>query len=271
MFDFRYHVASLAAVFLALVVGIVIGVGLSGQGIVQEVERENLNEEIEQLRAALEAEETRSGSLLAAEEFVAASYGAVMENRLLDKQIVVVVVGRANDLRDDIATAIRDADGLIVRMRVLKLPVEEDSLLAAVDVGDLGELGRLLGQELLAGGETPLWDTLASQLVIERVPDADTPASGVVVVRTADPQQGGTADLLNGLYDGLSGALPAVWVDNGRPEEKHRRHPDSFAVVHGIDTALGRVTLAVLLETGAQGEYGPGTDDPVPPIPPVSG
>ena len=33
MFDLRYHVASLAAVFIALIIGILVGVGLSGSGV----------------------------------------------------------------------------------------------------------------------------------------------------------------------------------------------------------------------------------------------
>jgi hypothetical protein len=39
VFDLRYHVASLAAVFLALVFGILVGVGISGRGIVDDAER----------------------------------------------------------------------------------------------------------------------------------------------------------------------------------------------------------------------------------------
>jgi hypothetical protein len=39
LFDFRYHVASLAAVFLALVLGILVGVGISGRGLVDNSER----------------------------------------------------------------------------------------------------------------------------------------------------------------------------------------------------------------------------------------
>ena len=38
MFDLRYHVASLAAVFLALVIGILLGVGISGRGLVDKSE-----------------------------------------------------------------------------------------------------------------------------------------------------------------------------------------------------------------------------------------
>ena len=50
MFDLRYHVASLAAVFVALVLGIFVGVGLSGRGFVSDAERENLQSRIEELR-----------------------------------------------------------------------------------------------------------------------------------------------------------------------------------------------------------------------------
>ena len=267
MFDFRYHVASLAAVFLALIVGIVIGVGLSGQGILEEGERNVLNDEIARWKARAENAESRSEQERAATQFVDSAYDAVMENRLSDKRIAVVFVGPANELRGAISSAVSDADGTIVRLRALKLPVDEDALLAAIDgVSDIRELGRTLAAELLAGDATPLWDAVADQLVIERIPDADAPADGVVVVRTADPQQGATARLLNGLYGGLTGSVPAVWVD---ADETDGPRPEGFAVLRDVTTALGRVSLAVLLETGAQGDYGPGAPSVVPPIAPV--
>jgi hypothetical protein len=267
MFDFRYHIASLVAVFLALVVGIVIGVGLSGQGILEEGERNVLNDEIARWKARAESAQSRSEQELAATQFVDAAYDVVMENRLAGKRIAVVFVGQANELRSAISGALSDADGTIVRLRALKLPLDENALLAAVEeASDVRELGRMLGTELLAGEDTPLWDAVADQLVIERIPDADAPADGVVVVRTTDPQQGPTARFLNGLYGGLTGSVPAVWVDNGVMDA---RRPEGFSVLRDVTTALGRVTLAVLLETGARGEYGPGAASVVPPIPTV--
>ena len=50
MFDLRYHVASLTAVFLALVIGILVGIGISGRGFVDESERRRLNGEIAELQ-----------------------------------------------------------------------------------------------------------------------------------------------------------------------------------------------------------------------------
>ena len=38
MFDLRYHVASLVAVFVAMIVGILVGVGLSGSGVTKKAD-----------------------------------------------------------------------------------------------------------------------------------------------------------------------------------------------------------------------------------------
>ena len=59
MFDLRYHVASLAAVFLALIIGIVVGVGISSGGFVKKGERKLLTDQIADLRNRLSAANAR--------------------------------------------------------------------------------------------------------------------------------------------------------------------------------------------------------------------
>jgi len=59
VFDLRYHVASLTAVFVALVVGILVGVGLSGKGFVNDAERSNLNNQIADLAIARQYEQLK--------------------------------------------------------------------------------------------------------------------------------------------------------------------------------------------------------------------
>ena len=51
MFDLRYHVASLTAVFIALIIGILVGVGISSGGFVKKSERRILNDQIEKVQA----------------------------------------------------------------------------------------------------------------------------------------------------------------------------------------------------------------------------
>ena len=52
MLDLRYHVASLSAVFIALIVGILVGVGISGRGFVDKSERRNFESRIAALQSA---------------------------------------------------------------------------------------------------------------------------------------------------------------------------------------------------------------------------
>ena len=66
MFDLRYHVASLAAVFLMLVVGILIGVGISGRGFVDDAERDRFNDRIAGLQERGGRRERDRGRLRAA-------------------------------------------------------------------------------------------------------------------------------------------------------------------------------------------------------------
>ena len=53
MFDLRYHVASLAAVFVALVIGILVGVAMSGK--VDDAEKQALKSDVNSLEAQLNA------------------------------------------------------------------------------------------------------------------------------------------------------------------------------------------------------------------------
>ena len=99
MLDLRYHVASLSAVFLALVVGILVGVGISGRGFVDKSERRNFENQIAALQARAD-QLTAEKELLAqqghaAESFVQDTYPVLMRNRLAGKRIAVIVIERS--------------------------------------------------------------------------------------------------------------------------------------------------------------------------------
>src|SRR5205085_11856533 len=77
-----------------------------------------------------------------------------------------------------------------------------------------GALGEALARELASGGKTPLWDALGKIIVQEREGSATPPADAVVVVRSAEPQQGLTKTLLAGVYGGLArSGVPAVGTE----------------------------------------------------------
>src|SRR5918995_7274213 len=97
MFDLRYHVVSLAAVFLALVIGVLLGVGISETGRVDDVERESYEARIadleRRLEVAAEQDLATEGQRKAADTLLDEAYPVFMEDRLAGKRVVTVFVG----------------------------------------------------------------------------------------------------------------------------------------------------------------------------------
>ncbi|MBA3365186.1 MAG: copper transporter [Actinobacteria bacterium] len=285
MFDLRYHVASLAAVFLALMIGILVGVGISDPGLADSTRLVKLQDEVDRLNERLEVASTRNQQQKAAEAFVEAAYGAVMQDRLVGKRIAIVFVGSVDAaVSSAVSEAVEDAGGTIVRLRALAVPLGTQALDAAAEARPgladymneraLADLGRDLGHELVAGGNTPLWDSLSSALVEERLGSGKRPADGVVVMRSAPPQRDPTGRFLLGFYSGLAGSVPVVGVEAmaQRPSSAGLYRRVAFSSVDAVDTPVGRVSLAVLLAGGQRGSYGvkDASDGAVPAIEPVA-
>jgi hypothetical protein len=290
VFDLRYHVASLVAVFLMLIVGILVGVGISGRGFVDDAERDRFNERIanlqDQVDAAAASAEDLERRQRAAQAFVESAYPVLADRRLDKKRIAVLVVGSVGPTLEFVERALSESDaGAPLRMRAITVPLRfdaiESTLLARAEFGgyagedNLGNLGRDLGRELAGGGLTPLWDALSGNLVEERSGDSREPADGVVVIREAEPQQGPTSRFLAGLYAGVgSTGAPAVGVEPTRVEqsaipvfERYR-----LSTVDGVDTEVGRLALELLLGGALPGDYGvrdTAKDGILPPIEPL--
>jgi hypothetical protein len=283
MFDFRYHVTSLAAVFIALVIGILVGVAISGRSLIRDSERAVLQNDISRLEDRLADAERQVEQQNALEEYERVTYQAVMEGRLADRRVGIVYVGSAEgEVAARIQETIDLADG-VHGMRALQVPIATGDLLRrAADVPEapntVEDLGRSLARELVDGGETPLWDAVGPALVEERE-GGNLPLDAVVVTRTAEPQRGQTARFLAGFYAGLAAAgVPVVGVETTSAEttavETYRSH--GFSTVDNVDTIPGRVALAVLLTGQSPGSYGTNEENtpvlpPVEPVVPATG
>ncbi len=290
MFDFRYHVASLTAVFLALVIGILVGVGLSGRGFVDDAERTNLNNQIRDLREEraaadelLDAAERRARAM---QDLAGSSYPLLAAGRLDGAQIALLYGGEVDRAVDfAVRQAVHDAGGWVVRSRALRLPLPSEDLARLVAAepalapyaqeGGLERLGRDLAREMVAGGSTPLWNAATSALVVERAGPGASPVDAVVVVRTEPPQSGPTKDFLAGVYAGLarSGA-PAVGVEATgiEPSAVPVFQQHGLSTVDGVETPAGHLALILLLAGGQPGSYGVAStagDGVLPPFPPA--
>jgi hypothetical protein len=297
VFDLRYHVASLAAVFLALAVGILLGVAISGK--VGDAEESFRSAEVARLSDRLREEQERAVGARqrgeAAEELVEGVYPELMEDRLAERRFALVFLGPVSGrARSAVERTLSDAgSGDPVRMVALDVPLNieelDEALLAdeelaayAEEGDDFSGLGEDLGEELVAGGETPLWSALSALLVEERAGTSALEVDGAVVVRswlappTEDVEEAdrvrATASLLDGLMRGIEGTgFPVVGVEAATSDastiDDYRRL--GISSVDNVDTVAGRLALALLLAGGQPGHYGikdSASDGVVPPI-----
>ena len=288
MVDLRYHVASLAAVFIALVIGILVGVGLSSRGSVSNPEKASLHRIINDQKDKIGVLNRQVSSLRQQQDadrgYIDATAPVVMADRLVGERIGLVFIGPiSGPLRRKISDALDEAKASPASpIRSLKAPIDPqaiDNLLVgkpayARFVGDskLGDLGRVLGRQLASTGETPLWNLLSDQLVNEKLGRLRQ-LDGLVVVRSANPQLGATARFLAGFYNGLANAgFPVVGAEaKDAPFSAIPAFDQAgLSSVDDVDTASGEVALVVLLAGGGEAgaHYGikQGADQILPPL-----
>jgi Copper transport outer membrane protein, MctB len=284
VFDLRYHVASLAAVFLALIIGILVGVGIASQTSVEESERRVLQQRISDLRRDLDGARSQVDLLQRQQEagssYIEETYPVVMNGRLRGVPVALLYVGPARpELEDAVTRTLNDASGPeLVRRRALKLPIDTQALYSAIpsEAGNptLEEIGRRLGREFVAGGETPYWDALAEVIVEDSQGGSGREVEAVALAQTGAIDHPPTARLLAGLYAGLTGRdVPVVGIERTEDEPSlvpvYRRR--GLSSVDSVDAPIGRVALAVLLAGGLEGDYGvkSSADAVVPPMEPL--
>jgi hypothetical protein len=297
MFDFRYHVASLAAVFIALAVGILVGAAISGklgqaEDALTKEKISSLNDQLSLIRTQKQSVERRGQ---AAAQLLESAYPALMDKRLAGRGYAVLFVGPVSgDLRSSVERTLADGDaGSPVRLLAIDTPIDPKSLddrlqssdeLAhfAQSGDDFGDLGQTLGRELVDGNGTPTWSMLSGELVQERSGASTAPVDGIVVVRswtpdeTTEEETQATESLFEGLLSGMAKTgVPVVGVESTSTTDSafdvYSR--EGVSSVDDVDTMFGRLSLALLLAGGQPGHYGlkeSASDGVAPPIEPVA-
>ncbi|MFN8112371.1 MAG: copper transporter [Solirubrobacterales bacterium] len=159
----RYHAASLAAVFIALAVGILIGIGLADDVV------SSASEELEaSLRSDLQAAEEKSDDLQTevdrGDRFSSQIVPEVLAGKLVGRRVALIELGGADDqLVSDARDAIESADGELAAVAQIALPPDEQALIDDLppryaglkrDSDSLTKIGEAVGRELAGGGPT---------------------------------------------------------------------------------------------------------------------
>ncbi len=269
----RYHAASLAAVFIALAIGILIGIGLADDVVStasQELEQ-SLRDERDQAEA--EADDLRA-QLDEEEQFSDDAYPALVDRKLAKRKFAVIELGdvpddEVDDTADEAIDAAEQAGGELASVSSIELPLDVAALIDDVggraeglrnDPGDLERLGRLVGSGLAGGGE--LIDR-SKESLFTRFNGSLEGVSLLILIRNpatdlGDKQQERYDALEAGLIQGArEGAAGVVGVESSStdPTTLDVFSEQDVATVDNVDTPAGKVSLVYALD-GAEGDFG---------------
>lgn len=269
----RYHAASLAAVFIALAIGILIGIGLADDVVSsasQELEsslrdaRDQAQDEAEALRGQLDSEE----------EFGDAAYRALVDDMLAGRRFAVVELGEVPDdgvdaTADDAIDAAEQAGGELGSVSSIGLPPDVGALSGAVggtfrgarrDPKLLERLGRLIGLGLTGGSS--LIDQIKPEL-FTRFNGSLEDVTRLILIRNppdglSSAQQDAYEAFEGGIIAGArAGAVGIVGVERTStdPSTLGAFSDHDVATVDNVETPAGKVSMVYALD-GAEGDFG---------------
>ena len=270
MFDFRYHALSLAAVFIALVVGLLLGVAIGDKELVSSA-REELRDSLRaDVRQAAEERDEAQRRAREQQEFAAAAYPILTGGRLPGARIGLVLLGDDDRAPDIIREALEPTGADLAFVAVVREDVELPALADRArgtryaqierDPSLMDDLGERAGIQMVLGGRlinqvrTPLLKSLSGSFG-----DID----GVIVMRSpGTPADEDAAELVAELRDGIARGLVETGV---RAVGVERRASDPSSIgwfrdrelssVDNIDEVAGRTALVFVL-AGNEGAYG---------------
>ena len=285
MLDFRYHALSLVAVFLALAIGIVLGVTI-GDSLVSDAERSlrgNLRADVE--KAHGDAAQARS-ELNGRDRMLDQLYPGMVQSRLSATRVAVVSWGPLpNDVESGVRDAVSKAGGRVDSISVFDKPLSDlkeavgSDLFAeeTADEASLKALGRNLARAITNGGD--LARSLRSQHPDEfsgRFRRADA----IAFFEAPKPTDGSDADGVKERDDDRAKTIESAMIDeltkhtiavvgveatDTDPSQVGRYKSLKLSSSDAVDASGGKIALVYTL-AGAKGNYGfkSSADQPLP-------
>ena len=271
MFDFRYHALSLVSVFLALVLGLLLGVAIGDKGLVSSAEHDVRASLRGDVRKAQRESETLRAQLDEQNRFLQEAYPLMVGSRLIGERVGVVALGDVSDEEiGDVRDALEATGGRLTSVAAVRTPLDLPGLGTAAngtayqDLQRDPKLVRRFGERIGAGyvaGGGKLLDRVRRQL-LQSSSGALGGVDSVVLIREPrkfePPQQRVLEDFEDGLLAGLSGnngTVVGVERTETKPSQVGWYRDHDIASVDDVDQLPGRAALVFAL-AGADGAYG---------------
>ena len=281
MFNFRYHALSLAAVFIALVVGLLLGVAIGDKELVSSAQRDLRSSLRADVRQADTERDQAKARLREQQQFADAAYPILTKDQLRGRRIGLVVLGNDDGVPDLIRRALQPTGADLALVAVVRENPDLSALAdrargryadLAQDASLLDDLGRRAGIQMVTGGrlvrqvQTVLLQSLSGEF---------GGLDGVIVMRPSEPPKDrDTAKRFAELQDGIARGLvqtgiKVVGVERRASDPSHIGwyRDRELSSVDNVDEQAGRAATVFVL-AGAQGAYGrrDGAQELLPPV-----
>jgi hypothetical protein len=270
----RYHAVSIAAIFLALAVGLLLGAEFGDdviRGTAESLEG-SLKSDLEDARARIDDLE---GDLGREQRFAEDVYPSLVGSALIGDSLAVVALGtRPEELRDDVLDALEPTGAEVTQIATVREPPDVKGLADLVpgrgnDRERAEDAAKRAGRALVAGHR--FYEEAQGELLTGFSGSTDS-VDGVIVVRQqpADAENDAATDAVEGaLIEGLlAGGVPVVGVErtDADPSQIGFFQAQGLTTVDDIDLTAGGVALIYALR-GATGTFGVGEGaELVPPV-----
>lgn len=271
MFDFRYHALSLVSVFLALVLGLLLGVAIGDRGLVSSAERDVRASLRGDVRKAQAESENLRAQLDEQNKFLQEAYPLMVGSRLIGERVGVVTLGNVSDQEiGNVRDALEATGGRLTSVVSIRTPLDLPSISTAaagtafqnlqVEPKLVKRFGERVGVGYVSGGGR-LLDKVHRDLLASSS-GALGGVDSVVVIREPrtfqKPQQNVLDDFEDGLMTGLSnnnGTVVGVETTDTKPSQVGWYRDHDLASVDDVDQLPGRAALVFAL-AGADGAFG---------------
>jgi hypothetical protein len=271
MFDVRYHALSLAAIFIALVVGLLLGVAIGDKELVSSARNDVRNSLRRDVAKADNQRDDARQQLADEQRFSNDAYPILTGNHLGGRKIGLVLLGEDKDAPGIVDKALEPTGADLKLVAVVRESVDLEQLAAraggtryealASDPDLLGDFGKRIGIQIVNGGH--LVEGARTALMSSLSGDFGG-LDGVVVVHTTDnpPADKQAADQLAQLQDGIARGLVASGVSvvgieqrNSDPSFVGWYRDRDMSSVDNVDESAGRAALVFVLG-GSDGAFG---------------
>jgi len=272
MYNLRYHIASLVAVFLALSVGLLLGTVVVERGVLSAQKTslvQGLQKDYDQLRGDIKVQTARASTLAA---FADDAAPAVMRDVLAGKTVVVLADPTSGETVKYAVDSVRAAGGTaaVVTLAGQGLSLGDAAVRAAAatalgvpeaSVDETAVVAALAREWTASAATRGLTDALATAgaLRIEGF-SAGTAADGVIVASVWDDQPDAAAIAVAQAMTGPGRWAVGIETTKRPTGLATAARAASLSGVDDIDTSLGRVSLVWTVSGRVSGLFGTAKD-----------